>query len=297
MQVGIGLPNTVPGTDGRRLIEWARRADAGPFSSLGVLDRLVYDSYDPLATLAAAAAVTNRVRLVTMIVIGPLRNTFLLAKGAASVDALSGGRLVLGLAVGARKEDYEAAGSDYHTRGKRLVEQLTALRNSWEDEAIGPRPAGPPLLIGGLSDQGFARMARYADGYVHGGGPPRAFARAADKACAAWSDAGRPGRPQLWAQGYFALGDEAAAAGTRYLRDYYAFTGPFAEKIAAGLLTTPQAIAQFLRGYEEAGCDELILLPTSADLAQLDQLAAVLDRLGRGRGAAPASPLAGAGPA
>jgi alkanesulfonate monooxygenase SsuD/methylene tetrahydromethanopterin reductase-like flavin-dependent oxidoreductase (luciferase family) len=285
MQVGIGLPNAVPGTDGQMLIEWARRADAGPFSSLGVLDRLAYQSYEPLTALAAAAAVTRRVRLVTMIVIGPLRNTFLLAKVAASLDALSGGRLVLGLAVGARKEDYAAAGIDYHTRGKRLAEQLATLRNYWEDAAISPhpgRPAGPPILVGGLSDQGFARMARCADGYVHGGGPPRAFARAADKACAAWSDAGRPGRPQLWAQGYFALGDEAGEAGMKYLREYYAFTGPFAEKIAAGLLTTPQAIAQFIRGYEEAGCDELILLPTSPDLAQIDQLAAVLNGLGRG---------------
>ncbi len=284
MQVGIGLPNAIPGTGGQHLIEWARHADAGPFFSLGVLDRLAYDSFDPLASLAAAAAVTSRVRLVTMIVIGPLRNTLLLAKAAASVDALSGGRLTLGLAVGARRDDYEAAGIDYHTRGKRLSEQLAMLREYWEDEHTGPHPAqhgGPPLLVGGLSDQGFARVARYADGYVHGGGPPRAFARAADRACAAWIDAGRPGKPQLWAQGYFALGDEAAAAGARYLRDYYAFTGPFAEKIAAGLLTTPQAIAQFLRGYEEAGCDELILLPTSSDLAQLEQLARVLDGLGR----------------
>ncbi|HLV99263.1 MAG TPA: LLM class flavin-dependent oxidoreductase [Ktedonobacterales bacterium] len=282
MQIGIGLPNAVPGTDGPRLIEWARRADAGPFTSLGVLDRLAYASYDPLTALAAAAAVTRRVRLVTMIVIGPLRNTLLLAKAAASVDALSGGRLTLGLAVGARRDDYEAAGIDYHTRGARLTEQLAALRDAWEDTGIMPQQAGgPPLLIGGLSDQGFGRMARCADGYVHGGGPPKTFARAADKARAAWSDAGRPGQPQLWAQGYFALGDEAAEAGTRYLRDYYAFTGPFAEKIAAGLLTTPQAIAQFLRGYEEAGCDEMVLLPTSADLDQLEQLAAVLEGLGR----------------
>ena len=284
MHVGIGLPNAVPGTDGPRLIEWARRAEAGPFSSLGVLDRLAYQSYDPLTALAAAAAVTSRVRLVTMIVISPLRTTLLLAKAAASVDALSGGRLVLGLAVGARRDDYEAAGIDYHTRGRRFTEQLASLRNAWEDAGISPhaaRPAGPPLLIGGLSDQGFGRMARYADGYVHGGGPPKTFARAADKARAAWSDAGRPGKPQLWAQGYFALGDEAAEAGARYLREYYTFTGPFAEKIASGLLTTPQAIAQFLRGYEEAGCDELVLLPTSADLAQIDQLAAVLDGLGR----------------
>jgi hypothetical protein len=117
-------------------------------------------------------------------------------------------------------------------------------------------------------------MARYAAGYVHGGGPPRAFARAAEKARAAWTDAGRPGRPQLWAQGYYALGSaEISAAGANYLRDYYAFTGPFAEKIAEGLLTTPQAIAQFIRGYEDAGCDELILFPAISDLSQLDRLA------------------------
>jgi len=295
MQVGIGLPNTLPGTDGQILIEWARRAEAGPFSSLGVLDRLAYDSYEPLTALAAAAALTERVRLVTMIVIGPLRSTALLAKVAASVDALSGGRLVLGLAVGARQDDYQVAGVDYRSRGKRFAEQLATLRDAWEAEAMGPkaaRPGGPPVLVGGLSDQGFARMARSADGYVHGGGPPRAFARAADKACAAWSDAGRPGRPQLWAQGYFALGNEAAESGANYLRDYYAFTGPFAERIAAGLLTTPQAIAQFLRGYEEAGCDEMILLPTTSDLAQLDQLADVLTGLGR-----PASPPAQREPA
>ena len=69
--------------------------------------------------------------------------------------------------------------------------------------------------------------------------------------------------------------------GEDYLRDYYSFTGPFAEKIAAGLLTTPQAIAQFLRGYEEAGCDELVLFPTVPDLTQVDQLADILRGLGR----------------
>src|SRR6266704_3226518 len=110
MQVGVGLPSTVPGTKGRLIIEWACRADEGPFSSLGVLDRLAYDSYEPLVTLATAAAVTRRVKLATTIVIGPLHNNALLAKTAASLDALSGGRLVLGLAVGARKEDYDASG-------------------------------------------------------------------------------------------------------------------------------------------------------------------------------------------
>lgn len=279
MQVGIGLPNTTPGADRDLLIQWARQADEGPFSNLSVLDRLVYDNYEPLTVLAAAAVLTQRIRLATTIVISPLRNTALLAKEAATVDALSGGRLTLGLAVGARRDDYTAAGVDYSIRGKRLTEQLEALRMHWEDESFGPKsvqPYGPELLIGGGSDNTFARMVRYADGYVHGGGPPKTFARAAERARAAWLDAARPGQPRLWAMGYFALGSEAAEMGTKYLRNYYAFTGPFAEKIAAGLLTTPQAIAQFMRGYAEAGCDELVLFPTVPEISQLQRLAEVV---------------------
>ncbi len=284
MRIGIGLPNGIPGTPGQLIIEWSRRADEGPYSSLGVVDRFVYDSYDPFTVLAAAAAVTYRIRLATTIIAGPLHKSSMLAKAAASLDALSNGRLVLGLAVGARKEDYDATGIDYHSRGKRLSEQLATLRTYWEDSSLCPklvRANGPELLIGGLSDSTFARVARYTDGYIHGGGPPKAFARAADKARAAWIDAGRPGKPQLWAQGYFALGDKAIKEGRSYMKDYYAFTGPFAERIAAGLLITPQAIAQFIRGYEEAGCDELVLFPTVPDLAQLEQLTAILGRLGR----------------
>lgn len=284
MQVGVGLPSTIPGVQGHLITEWACRADEGPFSSLGVLDRLVYDSYDPLITLATIAGITYRVKLATTIIIGPLHNTTLLAKTAASLDALSGGRLMLGLAVGARKEDYNASGVDYRDRGKRLSEQLSVLRSMWEDNYIGPQTTqqrGPDLLVGGLSDQSYARMVRYADGYVHGGGPPRAFVRAADKAFAAWRDAGRPGKPQLWAQGYFALGDDSVlTAGHRYLKDYYAFTGPFAERIAAGLLTSPQSVAQFIRGYQDAGCDELVLFPTVPDISQLDQLAEILHAQG-----------------
>jgi alkanesulfonate monooxygenase SsuD/methylene tetrahydromethanopterin reductase-like flavin-dependent oxidoreductase (luciferase family) len=286
MRVGVGLPSGIPGASRELVLDWARRADDGPFSNLGVIDRLVYDSYDPLITLAAAAGATTRITLATTIVTGPLHNDALLAKMAASLDALSGGRLVLGLAVGARREDYVAAGVDYRERGRRLTGQLIALREAWEESAICPPPGngrGPALLIGGLSDAGYARMSRYADGYVHGGGPPRAFARAANRARAAWRDAGRPGRPQLWAQGYFALGDEEEVEqGRRYMRHYYAFLGPFAERIAAELLATPQAIAQFLRGYEEAGCDELVLFPALAGIGQLERLAAILDRLGRG---------------
>jgi alkanesulfonate monooxygenase SsuD/methylene tetrahydromethanopterin reductase-like flavin-dependent oxidoreductase (luciferase family) len=274
MNVGVGLPTTTPGTDGAMVLEWARRADAGPFSSLAVLDRVVYDCLDPFAALAAAAAVTARVRLATMIAIGPLRATALLAKQAASVHALSSRRLTLGLAIGARIEDYQAAGIDHRGRGGRLSEQLAYLRGGIDEDRVGPAREGIELLVGGASGQAFSRMARYADGYAHGGGPPRAFAGAAARAHAAWRDLGRHGRPRLWGQGYFALGD--VERGNAYLRDYYAFTGPFAERVVAANLTSAKAVKDFLRGYEEAGCDELVLFPTTADAAELDRLAEVV---------------------
>ena len=279
MRVGVGLPSAIPQTRAELIVEWARQAEEGPFSSVGVLDRIAYDSFDPFVSLAAAAAVTTRIKLITMVVIGPLRTTAVLAKEAASLDAISGGRFVLGLGIGARADDYMVSGLETRNRGGRFVEQLVALKTLWEDEGVGPRSqraGGPQLLAGGQSGEAFARVARYADGYVHGGGPPRAFASAASRARGAWTEFGRPGEPVLWGQGYFALGPDAESAGADYLRHYYAFTGPFAEKVAAANLTTPQAVIDFVRGYEEAGCDELVLLPTVADPSQLDRLADVI---------------------
>lgn len=278
MNIGVGLPTSTSGINAELLFEWARRADAGPFSSLGVLDRVAYQNYEPFTALAAAAAVTQRVRLATMVVIAPLRNTALLAKQAASLDALSGGRLTLGLAVGARGEDYAVSGIETRGRGRRFGEQLEAIRDIWEEGKIGPTPKapGPQVLVGGSTGEALARMARYGDGFMHGGGPARAFDGAVAKALAAWTDLGRPGRPILWGMGYFALGDGSAEAGAQYLRHYYAFTGPFADKIAAGNLTSPGAITDFIRGYQDAGCDELVLFPTVSSIEQVDRLAQVI---------------------
>ena len=132
----------MPGATGDLLLDWARRADEGPFSSLGVLDRVAYDSYEPFAALAGAAGVTSRIRLATMIAIGPLRSTALLAKQAASVHGLSGGRLTLGLAVGARTEDFDAAGVEHKGRGKRLGEQLAYIRGNVDGDRVGPSRDG-----------------------------------------------------------------------------------------------------------------------------------------------------------
>src|SRR3989442_8389765 len=124
MNIGVGLPTSTSGISGRLLVDWAKRADAGPFSSLGVVDRVAYQNYEPFTALAAAAAVTRRGRLATMVVIAPLRNTAILAKQAASLDALSGGRLTPGLAVGARGEDYALSGLQSPGPGPRLGRQL-----------------------------------------------------------------------------------------------------------------------------------------------------------------------------
>ena len=281
MRIGVGLPTSTPPLGarhrGRELLDWATRAEAGPFSSLGVTDRLVYDCTDPLVALTAAAAVTTRVRLVTMVAIGPIRPAAVLAAQAASLDALSGGRLTLGVSLGARPDDYDAAEASWRGRGKQLSDQLAAMRDIWEGTSVGPRPAsagGPDLLVGGGSGAAFLRAARHADGYVHGGGPPRAFASAAERARAAWTDAGRPGEPQLWGQSYFSLADPEA--GAAYLRHYYAFTGPFAERVAAGLLDSPKAVRELVAGYAEGGCDELVLLPATSDPSELDRLSDAL---------------------
>ena len=281
MRIGVALPGGIPAAEPEVVLNWASAADQGPFSHLAIIDRIKYDNYDPLTVLAAASGVTKKLRLVTTILISPLRNTTLLAKQVASLDRLSHGRFVLGMGLGARDDDYEITRIERTTRGRRLSDQIIELRRYWEGKEVGPEPSrtgGPPILLGGGSGPAFGRMARHADGYIHGGGPPRIFARAAEQARAAWIDVGRPGQPEIWGQAYFALGD-AAEKGHAYMKDYYAFTGPFAEKLAAGMLSTPQEIEEFANAYEEAGCDELSLLPAVAEMEQIDRLTEVVGTL------------------
>ena len=151
MKVGIGVPAVV-GMKGDLALGWARKADAGPFSSLATIDRLVYGNYEPLTTLAAAAGATQRIRLMTSILLAPIRNGGVLAKQAASLDALSGGRLTLGIGVGGREDDYRAAPASFHDRGKRLDELLSLMKRIWAGESVGDgigRVGPPPAQPGG----------------------------------------------------------------------------------------------------------------------------------------------------
>src|SRR5262249_36257373 len=142
MKGGIGLPNAVRGVGRAGIVEWAQRAEQAGFASLGTLDRLVYANYESLIALAAAAAVTERIELVTDILIAPLRsNTALFAKQAATIDSLSGGRLTLGLAPGGRSDDFEASGADFTRRGRIFDQQLGQMAPGWRGAGgIGTRP-------------------------------------------------------------------------------------------------------------------------------------------------------------
>lgn len=282
MRMGIGLPATIPGVQGRLLLDWARRADAAPFSSLGIIGRLVYPNYDPLIVLAGAAGVTGRIRLMTTVLLAPLRNTVILAKQAASLDALSGGRLTLGLSVGSREDDYHAAGQDFHTRGRRLERQIAEMRRIWSGEPlsdsvgpIGPKPmqpGGPEILIGGYAPKAIERAARFAAGFIAGGAPPQRAAQSYQIVEAAWKAAGREGKPRFVTAAYYGLGDDAREKAAVYIRGYYGQGTPIAEGIVKGLPTTPEAIKATVQAFTEIGADELMLWPCIPELDQVDRL-------------------------
>ncbi|HVA24409.1 MAG TPA: LLM class flavin-dependent oxidoreductase [Chloroflexota bacterium] len=282
MEAGIGLPSTIPGVDPQAIMEWARRAEARGLAALGVIDRLVYPNYDPLIALAAAAAVTSRIKLVTAILIMPYRATAVMAKQIASVDRLSGGRVMLGVGLGGRAEDYEAAGAATAGRGRREGQQLEEIRRIWAGEkrghagGIGPEPSqkgGPVILVGGASDAAIQRAAKHADGWIAGGGGLEAFKAGSAKVKAAWQEAGRASPPKFAALAYFGLGQEAIDATASFLRHYYAIAGPYAEKLVESALTSPEAIKQALTAYEQAGCQQLLLFTGSTNPDQVDRLA------------------------
>jgi len=283
MDVGIGLPNQVPGVEGPALVEFARRADAAGFSTLATIGRVAFPGHDDLISLAAAAGVTDRIRLMTNILLVPTHDPVLLAKQAATVDQLSGGRLVLGVAVGSRADDYQAVGRAFGDRGRRMDAALEVMRSVWAGEPLpgtgvpvapAVREGGIPLLIGGTSDRAIDRVIRFGIGWTSGGGGPERAAPFVQRLREAWTAAGKPGAPRLAGLAYFALGD-AVDAGRAYLRDYYRNAGPYAEAIASAMASTDDEVRAKIEAHRTAGFDEVILDATVGSPGQVDLLAGV----------------------
>jgi alkanesulfonate monooxygenase SsuD/methylene tetrahydromethanopterin reductase-like flavin-dependent oxidoreductase (luciferase family) len=277
MDLAIGLPNAVPKTTGTELTEWASRAEARGFSSLGTIDRIAYENYEPLTALGGAAAVTERIGLATTVLLGPLRtNATELAKRALSLHALSNGRFTLGIGIGGREDDFSESGIEMSDRGATLDRMLQRIAEVWAgDSGIGPSICGRPgLLVGGGVDASFARAAKHADGWIAGGSGPDAFADAAEKVRSEWSKAGREGQPRLAGLAYFSLGEEGEQHARDYLLDYYAWLGEeTAGMIAGSAANDAEAVQRYMAAFDGAGCDELFFFPSSSDAAQVDLLA------------------------
>ncbi len=284
MRIGIGLPATVPDIQGQLLLDWACKAEEARFSSLGIVDRLVYPNFEPLITLAAVAGRTRHIRLMTTILIAPLRGAGLLAKQAASLDALAGGRLTLGMGVGGREDDFLAAPASFRERGSRFEEQLALMSRIWtghprsDAEHIGPRPAragGPEILIGGNTPVALQRVGRWGNGVMLGGRPEQMRALYTI-AANAWREAGKPGSPRLVGGMYYALGPDAGVKADPYIRQFYAFAGKMAEVISHRLANTPRKVQDAIKAYSDIGVDELILWPCIGELEQIERLAELL---------------------
>ena len=284
MRLGIGLPNTMAHeTDRALMLGWARLAEDAGFELLSTIDKPNYDSWDPLVTLAGVAGVTERIGLATTILQLPPRNDVLVAKQAAVVDRLSGGRLVLGVAQGGREDDYDVFGASFHGRSRRLEEQVGRIRAVWADArasdrehgVLGPAPLqdpGPPIWVGAGTPASIARAARVADGFVIGTAGSTAMHDRAPRIRDAFA---AEGKTDVTVAGlaYVALGDDAQAAlaeGTHHVLRYYGqlWTEP-GNLIHHG---PAEKVAQELAAYEGA-VDVLIVFPQIPSLDQVEQLA------------------------
>ena len=281
MKIGVGLPFRMPADSWGYISELARRADEGPYSSFAALDRLAYDNFEAMVELAAVAAITTRLRLVTGILLAPVRNAGVLAKQAATIDAISNGRLSLGLAVGAREDDAIVAPSQFRNRGKLFEEQLVHMKRIWAGEVlegaqhpVGPapvQPGGPEILIGGTHPKAVARVGRFGNGYVMGTRSLEAeWVRGVmTQIDESWVDNGREGRPRIVVTLPCALGPGADDAVAGALAHYY---GGDPSRQPRSQPTSPETIRNAISMHEELGSDEIIFRPVIPDLEQLERL-------------------------
>jgi alkanesulfonate monooxygenase SsuD/methylene tetrahydromethanopterin reductase-like flavin-dependent oxidoreductase (luciferase family) len=279
------LPTMLP--HGRaEVLAWCRAVDEGPWASLAVPERITYTSHALVPQLAAAAVLTERVRLWTTIVVLPARDAVMTAKELASVDRLCEGRLTVGVGVGGREHDYRAVGASFARRWDRLDEQVATMRRIWLGDPpfagadpVGPppvQPGGPPFVSGAMGPKAVTRAARWAAG-VDGAwtldGDEEAVRASFRMVTDAWAEAGRPDPPHLSTSIWYALGPDAEERLRRYAHDYLVIFGEEAGAYgAAGVACfTAEALRRAVEQIARAGADELFLVPTTVDPTELDR--------------------------
>lgn len=283
MKIGIGLPNQVPGTDPAAIPSWAAQAEQAGFEILGTVGRIAYPGVMDTVALAAAAASTHSAELLSAVLLGPVWPPVLLAKEVAGIDAISGGRLTLGVGVGSRPDDYIVDGRGMAARGQRFDQDLGVYQRVWKGGRIGDGPNAAvtpgareiPLLFGGHAMASYERMARWGTGYIGGSVPAPMVASSFEAARAAWDKAGREGSPRLVALAYFTLGD--AERGRSNVWDFYSMLGEqFAGLVTGGIAIGPDAVRETVTAFAGLGATDLILNPAVGDPQEINRLADIV---------------------
>jgi len=286
MELGICLPYMEHDYGRKQILEWCRAVDQGPFASLSCGERITGYTLEMRTLLAAAAAVTERVRIVPSLYVLPMHSAVWAAKEVATLDVLSGGRVTLTVGVGGRESDYRAVGASFARRHQRMDEQVAEMRRIWAGEPpfegadeVGPRPVqpgGPPILAGAMGPKAIRRAAEWAQGiYAFSmGGQADEIARMLDAAEAAWQEAGRSERPRRVAGFWYSLADDAETRLKQYVQMYLAIFGDEAARAVAKTMTRfdEPAILESIEAIRALGCDELILVPASAEISEVERI-------------------------
>lgn len=282
MKFGMGLPNQVRNVDPTVMPGWAARSEQAGFSMLGTVGRFAYPGVVDTVALAAAAAVTSRVELISNVLLAPTWPAPLLAKELAGIDGISGGRLTIGLGLGAREDDFVLDAYPNKGLGKRFDADLEIYRDIWSGSKVGGgvNPAVPegtrqvPMLFGGSAKQTYARMAKWGVGYVGGSIPASMVAPSFEEARAAWTEAGREGAPRLIAIAYYSVAHEDGRAN---IYDYYSFLGDeIATMVANNGAVGAGEIAATIKSFEDIGAETLLFNPMTDDPDEIERLAELL---------------------
>lgn len=285
MEIGVALPQMAPGYGPGTTLDWARGIDAGPFSSVSAGERVTFSNPEMVATLGAAAAVTERVRIFANLWVLPPLAMPMVAQQIGTLENLAPGRFEIAVGVGGREHDYRSLGSDFGGRHQRLDEKVAELKSLLDGQPPfeGAAPVGPALstpdsvriLAGAMGPKSMRRAARWADG-ISGfsiAGDSTEIANANALAVACWAEEGRPSAPHKVSGCFFALGVEDNAEQLRaFTARYLGFLGDeLAEAVAAtARACEPEVLGEILDGAEAAGCDEFILVPATTDLRCLE---------------------------
>jgi len=294
MKIGLCFPYTQEDMSREVMLDWFRRVDAGPFSAISCGERIVGSSVDMMATLAAAAAVTERVRIVPTLYVLPMHSAIKVAKHAATLDLISGGRTTITVGVGGRVHDYMCMEKEPIHRHARMDEQVAQIRRIWAGEIpfegaepVGPRlvqPGGPPILAGVMGPKAIKRAAHWADGVYSwsGNGDTEEMAVQQTRVVSAWVEAGRTTPPERVAGFWYSLAPDADEKLKAYVYKYIRAIGEAPARAMAKSVdrSSQDAVRASLDAYEELGVEECWLNSATSEQAEIDGLLEVIEKRG-----------------